>query len=155
VQLPLVYAFAGQSASTRALIGKAEAKLEEAARESFVRRSDALGDALEAGLTRGDVGRVREACSGLRALLGELGPLETEGMQRILGIAEVYGCTGKQSGAGGGDGCILFAPDEERREALLEGLRSRGFHALPLTVEPGLRGETQVDATLERWLEVG
>jgi phosphomevalonate kinase len=154
-QLPMAYAFAGESASTRTLIGRVEGKLDEAARGDFVRRSDALGEALEEGLLTGDFPRVHEATAGLRALLGELGPLETEGLSRIVGLAELYGCTGKLSGAGGGDGCILFAPDPERRSALLEGLAARGFYAVPLQPEPGLRGETQPDPLLERWLDAG
>jgi phosphomevalonate kinase len=151
-KLPMVYAFGGESASTGKLIGKVELKLDEMGRISFARRSDTLGDELEAGLLAGDFARVREATQGLRTLLGELGGLETEGLSRILGLAELYGCTGKQSGAGGGDGCILFCPDEEKLNALLEGLGARGFHAFVVTPEPGLRGESQPDPLLERWL---
>ncbi|MCI0572925.1 MAG: phosphomevalonate kinase [Myxococcaceae bacterium] len=154
-RVQLAYAFAGESASTRALIGRVEERLDEAARARFVARSDALGDALEEGLLRGDFTRVREASRGLRVLLAELGPLETDGLSGILGIAEAYGCTGKISGAGGGDGCILFCPDTERQAALLEGLSARGFLALPLELEPGLCGETLADPMLERWLQAG
>jgi phosphomevalonate kinase len=74
-------------------------------------------------------------------------------MHRVLAMASAYGCVGKQSGAGGGDGCILFAPDAEKRAALLEGIRARGFHTLELDVEPGVRGEAQPEARLRSWLD--
>ncbi len=155
-KVEMIYAFGGQSAATTGLITRAEAKLPEEARADFIRRSDALGDGFEEGLTQ--VGRfavLREACLGLRALLGELGPLESGGLSRILAIAEAYGCTGKQSGAGGGDGCILFAPDAERRDALLEGLSQRGIYARSVQPEPGLKGESVHDPQLEGWLDAG
>lgn len=155
-KVELIYAFGGQSAATTGLIAKAEAKLPESGRPDFVRRSDALGEAFEEGLCQSDRFEIlREACQGLRALLGELGALESGGLERILAIAEAYGCTGKQSGAGGGDGCILFAPDPERRDALLEALRQRGFYATSVTPESGLKGESVHDPELERWLDAG
>ncbi|ATB32240.1 mevalonate kinase family protein [Melittangium boletus] len=147
------YAFTGESASTRVLISQVEAKWGEQGRQDFVRRSDALGQEIEQGLGGGDFRAFSEAVREQQALLQELGPLETEPMQRVLSLASAYGCVGKQSGAGGGDGCILFAPDAGQRAALLEGIRARGFHTLELEVEPGVRGEAQAEPTLRSWLD--
>jgi phosphomevalonate kinase len=152
-QVALGYAFTGESASTRVLISQVEAKMGEAGRRAFVERSDALGHEIEVGLGGGDFRACSEAVREQHALLQELGPLETEPMRRVLGMASAYGCAGKQSGAGGGDGCILFAPDAEKLTALLEGIQARGFHTLVLEVEPGVRGEAQPDARLRPWLE--
>jgi phosphomevalonate kinase len=86
--------------------------------------------------------------------LKTLGPLETETIARILAITRSYGCAGKMSGAGSGDGCILCAPDPEVRSSLLEGLNSRGFWAIPLSLEAGLRGELDGDPQLRGWLNL-
>jgi phosphomevalonate kinase len=152
-KVSLAYAFTGQSVSTPALIRQVELLLTGTERERFVDRSDQHGQLLEEGLLLGDFAAVGKAVGELHALLSALGPLETEPMRRLLAIAASYGCAGKISGAGGGDGCVLFAPDEATRAALLEGLGSRGFFALPLTLEPGLRGETSRDENLARWLQ--
>jgi len=149
----MAYAFTGESASTRVLIGQVEARLEESGRKAFVERSDALGHEIESGLGGGDFRAFSEAVKAQHALLLELGPLETEGMRRVLAMAAAYGCAGKLSGAGGGDGCILFAPDVKAREELCKGLESRGFHTLPLDAEPGVRGEAQVDPRLRTWVD--
>ncbi len=125
----LAYAFTGESASTRVLISQVEARLDEAARQAFVARSDALGHELESGLGGGDFRAFKEAVTTQHALLQELGPLETEAMRRMLAIAASYGCAGKLSGAGGGDGCILFAPNTEARGGAAEGT---GGSRLPL-----------------------
>ena len=152
-KVALGYAFTGESASTRVLISQVEAKMGETGRQAFVERSDALGHEIEGGLGGGDFRAFSEAVREQHALLQELGPLETEPMRRVLGMASAYGCAGKQSGAGGGDGCILFAPDAEKLNALLEGIQARGFHTLVLEVEPGVRGEAQPDARLRPWLD--
>ena len=47
---------------------------------------------------------------------------------------------------------MLFAPDEETRSALLASLAHRGFVAVPLTLEPGLRAELDAPPELRRWL---
>lgn len=148
----LVYAFAGESASTPRLIGSVESRLDAAARAAFVTESDEAGQVLEEGLTKGDFAAVREAVPRLHKLLCGLGPLETEPMRRILALAVSYGGVGKISGAGGGDGCVLFAPDEGAQKELVEGLKARGFLALPLEVEPGLRGEPTVADAIKGWL---
>ena len=152
-QVSLGYVFTGESASTRVLISQVEARMGEAGRRAFVERSDALGREIEAGLGGGDFQALCEAVREQHALLQQLGPLETEPMRRVLGMAAAYGGAGKQSGAGGGDGCILFSPDAGKRAELLEGLRARGFHTLELDVEPGVRGEAQPDARLRAWLD--
>jgi phosphomevalonate kinase len=151
--LHLTYAFTGESASTPKLIGKAEQRLDPEQRAAFTARSDSLGDALEDGLRLGRFAQVRESVVGLRALLGTLGPLETEGTQRILALGELYGAVGKISGAGGGDGVILFSPDAASQAQLIEGLSARGFLALPIQPEPGLRGEGALDPELSRWID--
>jgi phosphomevalonate kinase len=152
-KLAMAYAFTGESASTRVLINQVEARLAEAGRQAFVERSDALGHAIEEGLGGGDFRAFSEAVTAQQALLQELGPTETEGMRRVLAIAGSYGCAGKQSGAGGGDGCILFAPSPDVRAELIKGLEARGFHTMALDVDPGLRGEAQPDARLRAWLD--
>jgi phosphomevalonate kinase len=152
-KMVMAYAFTGESASTRVLISQVEARMGEAARQAFVARSDALGHEMEAGLGGADFRAFKEAVAAQQALFQELGPTETEQMRRILAIASSYGCAGKQSGAGGGDGCILFAPSAETRAELMKGLEARGFHSMTLEVEPGLRGETQADPRLRAWLD--
>lgn len=151
--VPLVYAFTGQAASTRVLISEVEARLAPEARAAFVERSDAVGRALEEGLAGQDWPALAEAVREQHRLLCELGPLETEGIRRVLALAGAFGGVGKLSGAGGGDGCILFTPDPERRDALLAALSARGLHALALAPEPGLRGEGHPDARLRAWLD--
>ena len=150
-RIPLVYAFAGQSASTRFLIGEVEQRWTELERQRFVGRSDSLGQQLETALAKGDFATVAESTAGLQELLASLGPLETEEMKRLLALTRSIGCAGKMSGAGGGDGCVLFAPDVEGAQALIESLKSRGILAFPLTIEAGLRGESG-DRGLGRWL---
>jgi phosphomevalonate kinase len=150
----LSYAFAGESASTESMIKQVEARLDEAARAEFVRRSDELSAQLEDALIHGELAALQSAAQGLHALLCSLGPLETEAMRRLLSLAKSQGAAGKMSGAGGGDGCILFSRDEDERTRLLEALAARGFLSFPLTVEPGLRGETSPDPRLSQWLAV-
>ena len=148
----LVYAFAGESASTTKLIGSVESRLSVEARQAFVAQSDEAGELLEQGLVRGDFAAVREAVPKLHKLLCGLGPLETESMKRILALTQSFGGVGKISGAGGGDGVVLFAPDDAVRAELLEGLKTRGFLALPLEIEPGLRGEPAIAESIKGWI---
>ncbi len=152
-RVSMAYAFTGESASTRVLIGQVEARLEASGRQRFVERSDLLGHAIEDGLAGGDFRAFSEAVKAQHALLLELGPLETEGMRRVLALAASYGAAGKLSGAGGGDGCILFAPDAQVRAELCKGLEARGFHTLPLDAEPGVRGEAQAEPRLRTWVD--
>src|SRR5207302_1337333 len=115
-------------------------------------QSDALGQSLEEALIRNEFAQLRDAVSGLRELLASLGPLETEPLARAIAIAQSYGCAAKISGAGGGDGAIAIAPDEDTRTSMIAGLAARGFHAISLVVESGLRGKPRVDAEIVRWL---
>jgi phosphomevalonate kinase len=137
---PMAYAFSGQSASTTSLVRAIEAEWTVVQRAGFVATSDALGDELELALLRGDFEALRGACAALQRLLFSLGPTKTPALERILAIAGTTGCTGKQSGAGGGDGCLLFAPDEAARAALIEALGARGVFAMPVTVAAGVEG---------------
>jgi phosphomevalonate kinase len=149
---PLVYAFSGESASTTSLVRQIEASWTPAQRAAFVETSDALGDTLEQALVKGDFSGVAASCEALQALLFSLGPTRAASLERIVAIASAQGCAGKQSGAGGGDGCLLVAPDHAHAENLLEALRGRGFYALLVQAEPGLQGETRPDPTLSSWL---
>jgi phosphomevalonate kinase len=76
----------------------------------------------------------------------------TPATARILALARTAGSTGKVSGAGGGDGCVLFSPDEDARRALLAALGHRGFVAVPLSLEPGVRAESSTPPELRAWL---
>ncbi len=151
-RLSLLYAFSGASASTPSLIAQAERKLSPEARRAFVVRSDGHGATLERGLLEGDLPAVASACEALVALFGELGSLVPESMARILSLAREHGAAGKPSGAGGGDGCILFCPDPSHRSALAGALQRRGVYAQPLELEAGLRVEPRIPAELQGWL---
>jgi phosphomevalonate kinase len=148
----LGYAFTRKSASTPLMVAKVEARLSREARARFVAASEDLGDALERAMAAGDFPLVRESVEGLQALLGTLGGVATEEMAQIIALCRTAGAVAKLSGAGGGDGCVLFAPDEGTLNAALEALGSRGFHAFGLTVEPGLRGESSPSPMLPGWL---
>ncbi len=155
VALPMAYVFAGQSASTRVLISQVEARLSAVDREHFVGRSDRAGQALETGLLKGDFAAVAEAAAELQAGLAGLAEgLETEPMRQAIALARTCGCAGKMSGAGGGDGCVIFCPDLERRSELLKAYASRGLYAMPLTVEQGLRGEAGRHPQLVEWMRL-
>src|SRR5262249_21487413 len=106
----------------------------------------------EDGLRASRFAQVDEACRELQRLLAALPGVSTPGTERIVALAHASGCTGKVSGAGGGDGCVLFAPDEEARGALLASLAHRGFVAVPLTLEPGLHAEGSAPAELRAWM---
>jgi phosphomevalonate kinase len=150
--LPALYAFSGQSASTPGMIARVEAALPGEARRRFVEEMDGLGQALEDGLRHSRFAQVDEACRGLQRTLATLPGVSTPATERIVALAQASGCTGKVSGAGGGDGCVLFAPDEAARGALLASLAHRDFVAVPLTLEPGLRAELDPRPELRRWL---
>ncbi len=152
-KLALGYAYTRQSASTPKMVTKVEAQLSREARARFVVQSDAHGDALERGLSSGDFALVRDAVEALQVLLATLGQgVLTEEMAQIIALCRTVGASAKLSGAGGGDGCVLFAPDEGVLTAAVEALGARGFHAFPLTVEGGLRGEASASPALLQWL---
>jgi len=148
----LSYAFGGQSAATPGMIVEAERTLDAKARAVFVGESDALGEALEDALRAGSFSAIREACDGLQQLLASLDKVVTPALQRILALARTAASTGKVSGAGGGDGCLLFSPDAQAQQRLLETLQARDIHATALSLEPGVRIEPHPDASLSAWL---
>lgn len=152
-RLPMLFVFSGQSASTPSLIGAVEQALTGAARTRFVLQSDLLGSQLEEAAARGDFAGTKAACTELQALLFSLGPTRTDALERILALAEAAGCTAKQSGAGGGDGCLVFAPDLVTRDALRGSFESRGLGVLPIEVQPGVRGEGQAALEQTRWID--
>lgn len=152
---PMIYAFSGDAASTPSLIGQIEREWSVERRARFVEESDSLGDHLEQALIRRDFAATTAACTALQALLWTLGVTRHEGVARLLALAATFGCTGKQSGAGGGDGVLLFAPDAEARTALLGALSQRNIIAMPVEFAVGLRGEASVPPVLESWLETG
>jgi phosphomevalonate kinase len=149
----LCYAFAGESAETPRMIGEVEQQLDAAARSAFVAESDVLGDALEDALRAGRFSAVREACEGLQRLLASLGPVLTPGLERILSLAKSASSTGKVSGAGGGDGCLLLSPDADAQAQLLQTLQARGIHATSVAMEAGVRIETRPPPALAGWLQ--
>jgi phosphomevalonate kinase len=151
-RLPLLYVFTGQSASTPGLIADVERRLDVPARQRFVAQSDALGQALDEALARGDFAATRSATEGLQALLFSLGPTRTEALERIIALAASTGCVAKQSGAGGGDGCLVAAPDVATRDAAQAAFEARGFVAAPIAPEPGLRGEALAPPALVEWV---
>lgn len=151
-QLPLVYAFSGTSASTVKLVGQVEARRTSHQRAAFVTTSDAVGDALEQGLVRGDFAAVHAATRELQRLLADFAPAPSDSLDRLLAIAEGLGCTGKQSGAGGGDGCLLIAPDQEAGERLLGAFQLRGVTAGMIEWAEGLRAEPRGEAPLVHWV---
>lgn len=150
---PALYAFTGESAQTPVLMAQVEARLAPDTKKRFVEESELLGDMLEQALQGNGVSEVSRVCESLQQLLDSLHQQRHENLHRLLSLAKSYGCGGKQSGAGGGDGVIIFAPDPETRSSLCEGLNSRGFYALPLELETGLRTEWTPHAELRQWLD--
>ncbi len=150
---PCLFAFSGEAASTTGLVKEVERRLDEEARRRFVERSDAHGLTLENGLLRRDFEGVRAGCGELQALLWELEVTRNDALTRILNLARTFGCTGKQSGAGGGDGAILFAPDDAAATQLQEALTARGFTAFPVQPARGLQGEVTPHPMLATWLD--
>lgn len=147
----LAFAFTGQSAVTAQRVAEVELALSGERRARFCAKSEEWGGLMEDALLSGDKAALATATGELEKLLAQLPGVETEGIRRILALAQSYGACGKVSGAGGGDGCVLFCADLEQRTALLEGLAARGFLALPLELEPGLRGEEPVPE-LKLWV---
>jgi phosphomevalonate kinase len=150
-RLPMVYAFTGESASTVALVGAVEARRSTRQRASVVSKSDALGDALETALCRGDFPSAKDASLELQSLLDALAPAQSPALERILAIARGLGCAGKQSGAGGGDGALLFAPDQDAAMVLREAFVSRGIVAEAISVQEGVRLEKE-PVSIKHWV---
>lgn len=138
---PMVYAWTGRSAHTPRQVSEVEATMTEKARQAFVERSDSFGQLLEEGLLKTDFKRVGEAVRGLSSLLSALPGVSTPGAEALLALAGEMGSVGKVSGAGGGDGCVLFAPDAEGQERLLRKFGEEGIWARAVSVESGVRTE--------------
>ena len=152
VAFPIIYAFSGGSASTTSLVREVERTFTAADRQRFVERSDGAGDLLERGLLRGQFADVEAGREQLQELLWGLGVTRHEGLTRVIDLARAFSCAGKQSGAGGGDGAIVFAPDRAAQQALLEAYAARNIHAFPISAGEGLRGEVVRHAALASWL---
>jgi phosphomevalonate kinase len=152
LKIPLLYAFTGESASTKLMITDVEHRLDETGRARFTLASDALGHDLEEALLKGDFAQVLETVPKLQELLASLGPVTTETIDRLLNLGRSFGCAGKISGAGGGDGCIFFCPDDGARAALADAFIARGVHAMSVPLDEGLKGEPRGDARLQGWL---
>lgn len=150
-KFPMLYVASGQSASTPVLIASIEKRITGPVRETFVRRSDGLGIELEAALVQGDFDSVRNACDDLTELLGGLGPLETAGLHQCRTLAVSLGAAAKLSGAGGGDSCLVFCPNEETRTELARVYAERGRPTLRLSTEPGLQTELEAPQGLLSW----
>ena len=114
---PMIYAFSGEGASTTGLVKKVESTMRPVDRQRFVERSDSAGERLERGLLRKDFADIELACELLQELLWGLGVTRHEGLTRVIDLARTFACAGKQSGAGGGDGAIVFAPDRQARSS--------------------------------------
>lgn len=153
LSFPCVYAFSGESASTPGLVKQVEQKLGAEGRKRFVDRSDTHSMALESALLRRDFEALKSSCGALQALLWELEVTHNDALERIVGIARTLGCAAKQSGAGGGDGAIIFAPDEAVAAQVSESLQARGFHTFLTKSDRGLQGEVAPDSTLASWLD--
>ncbi len=153
IEHPMLYAFSGTSASTPSLIAHVEREWGLEKRTRFVEESDGHGERLEHALARGDFSEVTDACSSLQRLLWSLEVTRTPQLERLLALATAYGCTGKQSGAGGGDGVILFSPGESARDALASALSERKIMSMPVSLAQGLRGEADVPPELSGWLQ--
>lgn len=147
----LTYVFTGQSSDSMSLISAVEGRLNEREREAFVHASEQGGEALERALLRNDFDLLRQSTRELQRLLASI-RLATEAIEDILAIANAHGGAGKISGAGVGDGCILFSADPDAQRHLIASLRARDYLAQPLTVEAGLQGEAVAPPFLHSWL---
>jgi len=152
----LAYVFTGHSASTPSMLKAVEARHNAKARQAFTLSSEIWGEQLERAWLEGEFKALAEAAEALQSLLDKLLGGGMPEQEHIVRLARAYGCVSKQSGAGGGDGCILFAPDKERRAEALEGLGRRGFWGTPLEAESGVSLESDNTApeaeALKLWL---
>ncbi len=153
VALPMLFAFSGHSASTPALVKRADEQFSPAQRSQFVAQSDALGAEALRGLTLGHFELVRESFAALQQLLNSIDATRAESLDRVLALAKACGCAVKQSGAGGGDGALLVGPDEQALQDARASLEARGFHCRPITVSTGLQGEAARPGPLTQWLD--
>jgi phosphomevalonate kinase len=84
----------------------------------------------------------------LQNRLNEFTGTKFEPIERMRSLAKTVGCVGKQSGASGGDGALFVAPDVGAREAAIQLLNSRGFPAVALQMESGVRSEAMMSEAL-------
>ncbi len=152
-QFPMLYAFTGIEASTPRLVKSVEATLSSHQRASFVVQSNELGLQLAQALAARQFDTVKYAVEGLQSLLDALSAQRSERMTQMVRLATVLGGAAKQSGAGGGDGAVVLAPDQATATELAAGLTQRGFHCFPLVVESGLRSEAASGFDFGHWFD--
>ncbi len=151
---PAVYVFSGVSALTPVLIEKAEANRGAHQRASFVVNSNAATRQLETALAANDFASVKAACKELQTLLSSLAQKEDASHKQLLNLCEVLGGAVKQSGAGGGDGFIVFVENDNAKLELMEGLKLRGHHCFEVRIEEGLRREALAPELFANWFQV-
>jgi phosphomevalonate kinase len=151
---PAVYVFSGFSASTPALIEQAESNRGTHQRASFVVNSNAATRQLEQAIAASDFAAVKAACKELQALLSSLVDQQNASLKQLLNLCEVLGGAVKQSGAGGGDGYIVFTEHDNAKRELMEGLKLRGHHCFEVSIEEGLRREAVAPELFANWFQV-
>jgi phosphomevalonate kinase len=149
----LVYAFAGASASTTQLVSSVEATFSAHQRAAFVVQSDELVAALATALGESNFDTIKHVTVELQKLLSSLLVGRDDRLDRLLALSRSLGAAAKQSGAGGGDGALLFCPSASAAGEVLEGLQQRGFHAFILSIEPGLRAEASGGERFAPWFD--
>ena len=149
---PALYVSSGRAASTMSQVRAVEASMTPSRKSAFVLQSDALGDRFESALTGRDFDSVIDCCQALQRLLDGLDTVSTEATQRILALARAAGGVGKVSGAGGGDGCVVFMPTQEHREAFAASCAQRALWTMPVELEGALRGEVPNASPLGAWV---
>ena len=143
--LPLAYAFSGQSTTTANML---KAVPHDDRRARFVMASNALGLEFERALIQGDFEAAKSAAAELQKWLLAMDLTRSEALLQVLRLAEQFCCAGKQSGAGGGDGCLLFGCDDEALDTFIAACTERGMYAMRISPETGLRSEAECHAGL-------
>ena len=151
--LRLSFAHTGKSSSTLEQIKAVESKLSAGQRQNVTQQSDRLAQDLERALLADDFQALGGAVEKLQRLLSTLGALETDNIRDVLAIAARHGAAGKISGAGAGDGCVLFSPDEDTERRMLAALKEAGFWACSLSLETGMQREEEPSSTLRQLIE--
>lgn len=148
-KFPMAYVFAGRAVSTRESIARAKRD------DEFVRTSDLHTRTVEDTLTRnGDFQGLATACAELQRGLCALVGTTSERVAQTLALARAFGCAGKQSGAGVGDGCVVFSPDDGVQADFIRAAEQRRFWVQVLRPSTGLRGEVDCPASLRELLDV-
>ncbi|HEX9105283.1 MAG TPA: hypothetical protein VF997_23895 [Polyangia bacterium] len=145
----LTFIWAGQPASTAALIGRVKALAEsapsrpEAAIRSLVSHAHAFSSAVTANDPDGLI-RAADAYGNAMAALGDAAGSEivTRPHTQLAALARRHGGAAKPSGAGGGDLGVAFTIGNDATQKLREDVRAAGLTLLPLGAPaPGLRLE--------------